>query len=648
MNTFEMQIEMDGLIQILAENLYADPNIFIREMIQNAHDAIIKRELQTKKHSFNAAINVHIEPDAHTLTFTDNGAGLTLEEIHRYLSTIGGSDKRSLQLHANQKNEQNHQQVKEIIGQFGIGLLSSFIVSHQVQLLTRASQNPAFLWCNTGGSAYQVEESKRTHIGTTVTLFLKKEHQRYLNERYLSELICHYADFIGIPIFINDHQHAINRVSAPWHQGHEEKQHHHYWKIRFPEDTIIALLPLDISGTPKFPHHIHGTLAITTQTLMNLQQQGVVDVFISGMFIASGMRALLPQWAGFVHAIIETPALTPNAARDNIMPTKTLYWVRESLGKIILTWLKQLAKNQPLKWREVMRHHATHLLVMSLQPEAKELFQTIMYLLPLESNSGITTLEEYLQHAPIDQQGVQTIYYFNDASTCNQQLMLADTEKKQVINGSSKLVREFLYQFTALHQHHIRLQKTNTDMQHPLKTVSDVDTQRFQHLKEKCNTLFPVQTTIAQFEPKDVPFLILESEKSEALQELEILNNSPALSKHIRKMMEQILEEKQSTTKLHLNISNPLVQKLATLIHTSPHVSEQALALLYNNALMLYARRIKPSQIKTVFQQSSYTVDLLLDASVLLQQQHEEIQALESRIECLTGLQKNTKTQHLM
>ena len=194
------QIQLEGLIQLLAQNLYADPDVFLREMIQNAHDSIIRRgELAAERGEPTPPaprISVEVDRGAQEIRISDNGCGLTDAEIDAFLSTIGRSGTNELRQRI---VAADRGQTVELIGQFGIGLLSAFIVADRVSVVTKSTGHDALHWESRGGRDYSVRAGHREYVGTTVILHVSPQHTRYLDSIRLKQIIRTYADFIGVP-----------------------------------------------------------------------------------------------------------------------------------------------------------------------------------------------------------------------------------------------------------------------------------------------------------------------------------------------------------------------------------------------------------------------------------------------------------------
>ena len=395
------QIQLEGLIQLLAQNLYADPDVFLREMIQNAHDSIVRRaELAAERGEQAPPARIQVTADAgrREIQIRDNGCGLTDAEIDGYLSTIGRSGTDELRQRLAQADRGR---AVELIGQFGIGLLSAFIVADRVAVVTRAAGHQALRWESDGGRNYTVAPAQRDETGTTVILHVTPEHSRYLDRSRLESIIRSYADFIGMPVYVNDDADPANAVTAPWHRGYDSGQdraaaYHDFWEHRFSGERSLHVFAVD--ETFQWPDaarpgghgtgRVRGVLAITDRHLPDVNARGTVDVYIAAMFIGSGNRDVLPPWARFLQGVVECNELTPNAARDNVIRDGVLAAAQQALGTRIVAELTELSQASHSRFLEIMRWHAYHILAMSVQAEHEDFFRAVADLMPLESDTA--------------------------------------------------------------------------------------------------------------------------------------------------------------------------------------------------------------------------------------------------------------------
>ncbi|MDM8525802.1 ATP-binding protein [Desulfococcaceae bacterium HSG8] len=255
----EIKINLPGLLQMLGSNIYAEPDVAVREMIQNAHDTCIIRK--TKDKGFTSPrIDISYDKYQKTLTFADNGTGMTKTELHDYLSTIGEGFTR---LEKDKLRGAGAQEALLLIGQFGIGLLSAFSVADSAEVLTRSylPDSPGFKWHCKGDIHYTVEPTDKSEIGTRLVLHLTDGNLLLLDDDRLRKAVKRYADFLSVPICLNGSQ--VNSGNPPWEQnGEEQTDFSDYIRARYGLYPLATLPfdipePLPLSGllfVPIFPY----------------------------------------------------------------------------------------------------------------------------------------------------------------------------------------------------------------------------------------------------------------------------------------------------------------------------------------------------------------------------------------------------------
>src|SRR5947209_15299934 len=201
-------LHLPGLLKVLAEHLYASKKVGVRELIQNSHDSCVRRRVEGGEPDYEPRIDLTADARKRTLTVNDNGFGLTADEITNYLATIGRGYTRELRERLSLDDAAT---ATELIGQFGLGFLSAFLLASEVTLLTRSFQGgPCYRWHSTGDEYYQLEPGWREEIGTTVELRLKPNVQFLLQEHTLVETVRQYADFLPIPIHVQGEALPVN------------------------------------------------------------------------------------------------------------------------------------------------------------------------------------------------------------------------------------------------------------------------------------------------------------------------------------------------------------------------------------------------------------------------------------------------------
>jgi molecular chaperone HtpG len=625
------QIHLEGLIRLLAQNLYADPDIFLREMIQNAHDSIGRRTvLAAERGETNLPspqIRVMANREQKTIEISDNGSGLTRDEIDDYLSTIGQSGNTDELRHRIQ--EADRSRTVDLIGQFGIGLLSAFIVAEHVTLVTKAAGHQALRWESTGGESYQVQEADRQQVGTTVTLHLRSENGRYLEAARLRTIIRTYADFIGMPVYLNDEADPANAVTAPWHRTYpsereRDRAYYEFWEKKFLKEFSLHVFAVDepfewddVSQPDGKGHgRVKGVLAITDRHVPDVNARGTVDVYIKRMFISAGNREVLPPWAKFLQGALECDELTPNAARDNVIRNAALAAVQQALGWLIVRELTQLSQRDHQRFIDIMRWHSYHLLSMSVQDDYEDFFRAVADLMPLESDQGPITVAEYLRTAPPRSDGSRLIYYITERGSANQYFLLASARSMRVFNCAEPFAERFLRRYADIwpeRAHLHRLDVAGSEM--IFEPLTEAERETFAELQAAFSLIFPdlrCVAAVSRFRPVEVPAVLTETRDGRSRRQMEEVSGDLSLPGYIRDLVKGFLSEQREPLTLHLNAENSTIQKLAARGNLRDEVSRQALVSLYNNALMLLSRVLRVEDVRTMFVQYNQVVELML------------------------------------
>jgi len=623
------QIQLEGLIQLLAQNLYAEPDVFLREMIQNAHDSIKRRaELAAERGEADLPqprIVVVADRSSQAIEIQDNGSGLTREEIDSYLSTIGRSGTGELKARIRQADRSR---AVELIGQFGIGLLSAFIVADRVTVLTRAAGHEALLWESGGGETYTVRPADRPRVGTTVTLYLRDGHSRYLERDRLHSIIRTYADFIGMPVYLDDDAEPVNAVTAPWHRGYpstreRDRAYYEFWEHKFLHETshVFAVdekVEWDDVSEPGGRAHgrVRGVLAITDRHVPDVNARGTVDVYISRMFINAANREVLPPWARFVQGVVECDELTPNAARDNVVRNAALAAVQQALGWLIVRELTELSRRDHQRFIDIMRWHAYHVLAMSVQDEHEEFFRAVADLMPLESDQGPITVAEYLTTAPRRTDGTRLVYYITERGSANQFFLLASARSIRVFNCAEPFAERFLERYAQTWPSKVHLSRLDVAGSATIfEPLADGEADRFAELQAAYAHVFPDLRCVAKvsrFRPAQIPAVLTETRDSKSRREMEQVASDLSIPGFIRDLVKGFVTEQREPLTLHLNADNPTIRKLAARPNLRDEVSRRALVSLYNNALMLLARALRVDDVTTMFEQYNALIEVML------------------------------------
>ncbi len=366
------QVDLRGVVDLLSHHLYASPRVYVRELLQNATDAITAR--RTADPAAPAGL-VELETRADgALLVHDNGIGLSEPEVHTFLASVGRTSKRDELGFARQ----------DYLGQFGIGLLSCFMVAEGIEVATRsAGGGPAVRWTGYGDGRYTVEvgEEFRAAAGTTVTLRARPGNAHWLEPAEVERLARNYAHLLHLEVRVNGTR--VTDERAPWDLDHEEAM---AYGTELLGSRPLAAIPL---RAPEAELRGIGFVLPSAAAVGG----GGHRVYLKRMLLTEESTKLLPEWAFFVRAVVDTSALRPTASREALYEDDLLASVRHALGEQIRTWLLDLSATDPARLASFLRVH--HLGVKALAVRDDEMLRLVDAWLPMETSRGTMPLREF-------------------------------------------------------------------------------------------------------------------------------------------------------------------------------------------------------------------------------------------------------------
>lgn len=384
------QVDLRGLVDLLSHHLYSSPRVYVRELMQNAVDAITARQA--------------IEPDARprirlwaedgTVGISDDGIGLTADEAHSLLATIGRSSKRGGE-HGLETAR------KEFLGQFGIGLLACFVVATEIRVVTRSARDltaPPVEWLATDDGSYTVREldhEARPEPGTTVLLRARHGAEEWMAPAKVEQLARDYGSLLPYDITFQAGPGAEPRPvtdrPAVWDRPHPTPAARRV-ALAGHCAQVFGFTPLDSIDLDLPVAGVRGVAYVLPGPTSPAHRSGH-RVHLKGMLLTDQASNLLPDWAFFVRVVLDTDTLRPTASRENLYDDETLAAVREALGSRIRTWLAELAASEPERLAAFLGVH--HLGVKSLARHDADLLGLMLPWLPFETSDGSMSLEEF-------------------------------------------------------------------------------------------------------------------------------------------------------------------------------------------------------------------------------------------------------------
>ena len=371
--THAFQTEVSQLLHLMVHSLYSNKEIFLRELVSNASDAIDKLKFESLSNESliegkqEPSIHIDIDKDAGTITIKDNGIGMTQDEVMENIGTIANSGTRKYL----ESLDKSQTQDSNLIGQFGVGFYSSFIVSNTVTLLSRKAGDDkanGTKWVSKGKGEYSIETVELDDYGTTVILNVKKAENEFVNDYRIRGIVSKYSDHITIPIMMLKSSEedkdvieyeTINKATAFWMQDKKELSQSDY-------DEFYKSLTYDFEGPLTQIHNrVEGKLEYSSLLFIpkkapfdmwEPKRKGGVKLYAKRVFIMEGNEELLPQYLRFVKGVIDTADLSLNVSREILQGSKVVDTIKKASVKRILSVLDKMSKNKPedysVFWKE--------------------------------------------------------------------------------------------------------------------------------------------------------------------------------------------------------------------------------------------------------------------------------------------------------
>jgi molecular chaperone HtpG len=418
--SYAFKAEIQQLLNILVHSLYTDREIFLRELLSNASDALnrIQFEMLTNSDVLDAdaelAIHVEADPEARTLTISDTGIGMTREEIARDLGTIAHSGAAEFL----KKLETERQPSLELIGQFGVGFYSVFMVAEQVRVVSRSHRQEAEAveWVSSGGPRYRLAAAEKSGRGTRIEIKLKEDAAEFANTWRLEQIVRKHSDYVAFPIYVGDREDPVNRQTAIWRQSPSDvtaEQYEEFYKhlTLDPEKPLVhAHL---VSDAPVDLRSILYVPAKRDRGVLNLRSDYGLKLYIHNVMIQEYNKDLLPNYLRFVEGVVESEDLPLNISRETVQNSPVGRRIRRALTRKVINQLETLAEEEPEAYATFWNEFGPFLKegVASLPASNGAAQEDLLPLLRFHSSrsdQGLVSLAQYSERMADDQ---AAIYY---------------------------------------------------------------------------------------------------------------------------------------------------------------------------------------------------------------------------------------------
>jgi len=364
--TLNFQTEAKQLLQLMIHSLYSNKEIAIRELVSNASDAEDKLRFQalddSKLYEDDSELKIKIDYDKtnRTITISDNGIGMNREDIINNIGTIARSGTKEFlsQLSGDQAKDAN------LIGQFGVGFYSSFIIADEVTLETRrAGSKESFRWTSKGDGEFTIEEIEKKSRGTDITLTLKKDEDEFLDDWRLREIVKKYSDHITLPIVMKktdfkdgetvktNVEETVNDASAIWARNKKDikmKDYNEFYKsLSYDSEPPLTYFHNRVEGNQEYISLLYIPSKAPLDLYDNRERNQGVKLYVKRIFIMEATEKLMPQYLRFVKGVIDSNDLPLNVSREILQDSKAVDSIRSGTVKKIISSLEDMAKKKP-------------------------------------------------------------------------------------------------------------------------------------------------------------------------------------------------------------------------------------------------------------------------------------------------------------
>jgi molecular chaperone HtpG len=375
-HTHSFQAEVAQLLHLVTHSLYSNKEIFLRELVSNASDACDKLRFEALNDATlyedqsNLEVRVSFDKAARTLTIQDNGIGMSTQEAIDHLGTIAKSGTKDFMSRLSGDQKQTASEQGQLIGQFGVGFYSGFIVADKITVESRRAglkANEGVRWTSSGAGDFEVEQIERAARGTSVILHLRGDAEEYLNAWQLKQIIGKYSDHISLPILMEKEEwkegekegdagamvktgewETVNKASALWSRPKKDittEQYQDFYKsISHDHEAPLSWSHNRVEGNTEYTQLLY-IPAKAPFDLWNRDKKAGVKLYVKRVFIMDDAEALMPQYLRFVKGVIDSADLPLNVSRELLQESRDVRLIRDGSVKRVLSMLEDLAKH---------------------------------------------------------------------------------------------------------------------------------------------------------------------------------------------------------------------------------------------------------------------------------------------------------------
>jgi molecular chaperone HtpG len=600
--TMEFRAEVQQLLNILANSLYTDRDIFLRELISNASDALhrIQFEMLTNREVLDPdaelAIHVDLNEDAGTLTITDTGIGMTHDELIENLGTIAHSGAAAFM-----KGLEEGKRPADIIGQFGVGFYSVFMVAEEVAVTTRSCHldAQAWRWVSRGDDRFTLTPAEKDTRGTTIEVKLNEDAKEFASAWRLEQIVKKHSNYVSFPIYVKET--VANQQTAPWRKSPQEVEEQEYEDF-YRQLTLDFEKPLThIHMRTDVPVDIRTILYIPRKLdrgMLSLRTDYGLKLYSKKILIQEYNKDLLPEYLRFVDGIVDSEDIPLNISRETVQSNRVMRHIQKALAGRVIKTLRELADEKPEDYRTFWDAFGVFIKQgVATNPLDHDDLLPLLRFHSSKSGDGRVSLAGYVARMP---EGQKAIYYImgNDLTSVAHSPHLdsfkaRDLEVLYLIDPFDGFVMQAIKEYE----------------EKPLQNVDDPDLE----LPERETAEAEAEEEESAIDQADFAQLIARfktvlGDQIAEVRESKVLTGSPARlvspegapSQDMQRVQRLLGQEVETPPKiLEINRRHPLIQNLARLapVQAKDAVTDAAIEQLFENLLLLEGLHPNPAQM---------------------------------------------------
>lgn len=576
------QAETKELLNLMVHSIYTHKEIFLRELISNASDATDKLKFKalTDTHILDSSeelcITITPNEELRTLTITDHGIGMTFEEVVENIGTIAKSGSKAFLSSLEEAKKNND---LNIIGQFGVGFYSAFMVADKIILETKSPySDKGVRWTSTGEGSYEIEEIDKTERGTSITLYLKDndEDKEFLNEYKIKGLIKKYSDYVKYPIMLKDER--INSTKPIWKTPKDElkdEDYNEFYKSTYHDwQDPLFHFNFNVQGNLEY-NAILFIPQVPPYDLYTREYKRGLQLYTKNIFIMDKCEELIPQYFNFIKGLVDTDDLSLNISREILQKTQQLKAISKNLEKKIISEFEKLMANDRdkyIKFWEVFGRHIKFGVHENFGLNKDKLENLLLF--KSSKDLEYTSLKEYVERMKEDQ---KDIYY---AVGENLDILQKMPKVLNVINKGF----EVLYLTEGADE--FALKTMNTFKEKTFKSVTEV-TFETEEEKEEIKKLSEINKSLLDKIKETLKEKVVEIKLNPELGDSSVsLSSKGEVSLEMEKLLSQIPgnEGVKAEKVLEINPNHPLFNKLQ---NASEAELKDLSDILFNQGLLI-------------------------------------------------------------